>query len=212
MENIRLFYKKTGRLKFISHLDMNRFIIRMLRRSHLPVWYTEGFNRHVYVNFALPLTLGFESLYEAVDFRLVEPVPFKEIEERLRAVMPPEIEIIGAAQPVYKPKDIKFASYDAVFYGADLTAGLEEFLSAAEIMVEKTGKKGKSSVIDLKPLIKNYSVEYNGCDTVLSLLLPAGVELNINPNLLISAFMDGRQFSCGITRKMLYVNDLKKFE
>ena len=70
MKNVRLFYSKTGRLKFISHLDMTRFMSRIITRSKIPVWYTEGFNQHVYMNFALPLSLGFESVYEVVDFRL----------------------------------------------------------------------------------------------------------------------------------------------
>ena len=52
MRTVRVFYKKLGRLKFISHLDMNRFMLRALRLSGLPVWYTEGFNPHPYATFA----------------------------------------------------------------------------------------------------------------------------------------------------------------
>ena len=59
----RLFYTKTGRLKYISHLDTNRLMQRTLKRSGLPVWYSEGFNPHIYITFALPLALGLESEY-----------------------------------------------------------------------------------------------------------------------------------------------------
>ena len=45
-------------MKFISHLDMQRFMIRMIRRSGIPVWYSEGFNPHPYITFALPLSLA----------------------------------------------------------------------------------------------------------------------------------------------------------
>ncbi len=61
MKNVRVFYSKKGRMKFISHLDMNRFMTRMILKSGLPVWYTEGFNPRPYLTFALPLSLGFES-------------------------------------------------------------------------------------------------------------------------------------------------------
>ena len=69
LKNVRLFYKKGDRMRFISHLDMTRFMSRLIRRAGLPVWYTEGFNPHAYFNFALPLSLGFESEYEVMDFR-----------------------------------------------------------------------------------------------------------------------------------------------
>ena len=75
MHNIRVFYNKTQRAKYISHLDINRCMQRALKRSGLPVWYTEGFHTHIYVTFALPTPLGFESMYEAMDFRLIEELP-----------------------------------------------------------------------------------------------------------------------------------------
>ena len=59
-------------MRFISHLDMTRFMSRTIRRAELPVWYTEGFNPHLYMTFALPLSLGFESDYEVVDIRLLD--------------------------------------------------------------------------------------------------------------------------------------------
>ena len=43
---------------------------RSLRRAGIPLWYTEGFNRHPYVTFAAPLSLGFEGLQETMDIRL----------------------------------------------------------------------------------------------------------------------------------------------
>lgn len=64
---IRLVFSKTGRARYMSHLDLNRAMIRALRRAKLPVWYTEGFNRHPYVTFAAPLSLGYEGLHETME-------------------------------------------------------------------------------------------------------------------------------------------------
>ena len=47
----RVFYKKQGRAKYISHLDLVRCISRALKRSKLPVWHTLGFHPHVYLTF-----------------------------------------------------------------------------------------------------------------------------------------------------------------
>ena len=84
----RVFYSKTGRLKYISHLDVNRLMQRALKRSGLPVWYTEGFNPHIYITFALPLALGLESFYEVMDFRLTAELSEKEIIRRLHTALP----------------------------------------------------------------------------------------------------------------------------
>ena len=46
---VRVFYRKLGRIKYISHLDMVRCISRALKRSGLPVWHTLGFHPHVYL-------------------------------------------------------------------------------------------------------------------------------------------------------------------
>jgi radical SAM-linked protein len=58
---------KKGRAKYTSHLDMQRCMMRAVRRARIELWYTEGFNPHPYVTFALPLPLGVESDGEPVD-------------------------------------------------------------------------------------------------------------------------------------------------
>ena len=37
---------------YISLLDMQRVMQRVLKRSALPVWHTLGFNPHIYMTFA----------------------------------------------------------------------------------------------------------------------------------------------------------------
>ena len=76
MKTIRVLFHKTGRAIYISHLDLTRAMGRALARTQLPVWYTEGFHPHLYMTFALPLSLGVEGLCETMDFWLTEEVPF----------------------------------------------------------------------------------------------------------------------------------------
>lgn len=40
MREVRLRFSKTGRLKYISHLDINRAMSRALKRAGIPLWYT----------------------------------------------------------------------------------------------------------------------------------------------------------------------------
>ena len=95
MLRLRATFKKTGRAKYISHLDLNRCMLRIFRRSKLPVWYTEGFNPHPYYSFALALSLGFESDCEIMDFNITDDnMPLSVIKDRLNEVMPEGMGIV----------------------------------------------------------------------------------------------------------------------
>ncbi len=190
MKNVRVFYKKKSRLKFVSHLDMNRFMTRTIRRTNIPVWYTEGFNCHAYITFALPLSLGFESEYEIMDFKVTDDsFSLDNVKSELIRVMPEYIEIIEVAEPKLNAGKIAFAEFEVAF--EDITDGVKndilEFLSSNEIITTKKTKKGAEKVVDLKPKIKAY--EFNN-DTLI-LTLNAGND-NLNPTLLISAFEASR--------------------
>ena len=211
MENVRIFYKKQDRMKFISHLDMTRFMIRMLRKAEIPVWYTEGFNKHPYINFALPLSLGFESNKEVMDFKITEEITAEEIFNRLISVFPSGIELIKVSEPKLKPKEIKYAEY-FVLFEEDVVCSLTEFLASNEIKVIKKGKKGKETEIDLKPHIIKNEITFNNGNTFLKLVLPAGSELNINPSLLINAFLKDREIINFVTRNDLLTKDFNSFE
>lgn len=178
--NTRVFFSKTDRAKYISHLDLNRVMQGAIKRAKLPVWYTEGYNPHMYVQFMLPLSLGQEGVREAMDFRLLEDIPYGEVTERLNNALPFDIRVAETAAPVLKNTDITTAEYEIT---ADIDK--EKFLKFAEsekIIVEKKTKKGTSE-IDLKPLISELSVGEK-----ITLRLPAGNDFNINPALLFDAF------------------------
>ena len=92
---------------YISHLDINRMMTRAVRRAHLPMWYTEGFNPHLYMTFALPLSLGTESNCESVDMRLIDEISLEEVKNRLNAVLPTGIEVTEVSEPLMKASLIK---------------------------------------------------------------------------------------------------------
>ena len=62
-------FEKGPRLRLIGHLDLMRAMQRALRRSGLPIRYSQGFNPHILLTFAAPLNLG------AVGMREVMEVP-----------------------------------------------------------------------------------------------------------------------------------------
>ncbi len=195
--DVRLFYSKTGSAKYISHLDTMRAFQRAFRRCRdLDFWYTEGFNPHLYLTFALPLSLGYESGAETVDFRLASHVPYREVVEKLNAVLPAGFKAYKAAKPVMNAKVIRFADYNISFTadGIDPEAVLAEWyrcFTRESVTVKKFTKRGAEDV-DLKAgekikLSKLKQFENRFC---FKARLVSGVELNINPNLVLQAFKE----------------------
>lgn len=179
--NTRAFFSKTGRAKYISHLDLSSVIIRAMKRTKLPIWQTEGYNPRTYVTFMLPLSLGQEGLHEAMDFRLTEDVPYDEVRDRLNAALPADIRVTGITVPKDKNTDITAARY-RIESSAD-PEKLRALCEKEQINVEKRTKKG-STTVDLKALMTD--VRLNG--NLLEVTLPAGNTFNINPSLLFEAY------------------------
>ncbi len=191
MHNIRIWFEKRGRAKYISHLDLMRAMTRAVRRAGLPLWYTEGFHPHPYLAFPLPLPLGQEGLREAMDLRLEEALPFDEIVKRFEGTLPEGIRILGAAEPWCGAGEIHAAEYEVTLpCGADWLARAEQLLAEGELTAKKMGKKGHRKIekeIALAPLILNYKfLEEKGC-VRLNCTLAAGSEKNLNPALLCEA-------------------------
>ncbi len=187
MPMARVFYRKTGRARHTSHLDVMRMFTRAFRRSGLPLWHTQGFNPHVYMMFALPLALGCESLCETLDIRLTREISFDEVTGRLNAVLPPGFEALRSAPPVLDPKEIAFADYEAELLYVTDAPDIKSFLARPVIEAVKKTKKGEKT-IDIKPLCELLSSETRGLSQALTLRMAAGITLNINPGLLLGEF------------------------
>lgn len=208
MKDIRVFYRKSGALRFVSHLDMNRYIPRLVRRAALPVWFTQGFHQHMYLTFALPLSLGYNSEYEVVDMRLTEDeFSLSEVERHLNENAVPGFEVFRVSEPKHKPAQIGFCCYALDFPSLD-SAALEAFLQSEQIFVKKRNKKGKYNEVDIAPKIRDYAIEGNR----LTVTLSAGND-NLNPALLMEAFFESHpKTDYTVTKKMLYTTEMEQFE
>ena len=195
MQNVRIFFKKVDRAKYISHLDMTRLFQRAVRRSGITMWYTEGFHPHLYMTFALPLSLGTESNCESVDMRLIDDVSLDEVKARLNAVLPVGIEVTEVSEPLMKASLITSSQYLVRLNGAaDKKALMDEFLAQEEIMAIKKGKAGEK-LVNIKNFVYGYEVNCDGNDLCLWLNLASGNEKTLNPQLLLSVFSDKHNVS-----------------
>lgn len=208
LKTVRIRFEKTGRAKYISHLDLNRTMARALRRAAIPLWYTEGFNRHPYITFAAPLSLGFEGLRESMDFRLEEDIPMDELIRRLNAVMPEGLRAVEAGEAVMKPGALEAARYRLHFSCPG--KALEDLLAQPALLVEKRTKKKELKEMDIRPLL--FDIRLSGADAgaCMEVTLPSGGSQNINPALLLQALhkqpgMDA--VTCDVVRLDLLAKD-----
>lgn len=188
-KDVRVWFSKTGTARYISHLDLNRCMSRAFHKAKLPLWYTEGFNPHVFLTFAAPLSLGFESRREAMDIRLIEDMPYPELIEKLNAGLPHDIRVWAVTEPVMKANDIANAEYIMRLETDDTEKALSDMqyvLSQPEILVEKHAKKG-NKIVDIKPNFCDMQFEAQEGELVMTVRLPAGNQGGINPMLFVDA-------------------------
>lgn len=195
MREVRLRFSKTGRLKYISHLDINRAMSRALKRAQIPLWYTEGFNPHPYMSFSLPLSLGVESLCESVDLRIIGDITNDEIKNKLNNVLPQDIKIVDVYDDFRDNSEIVYSDYVYKFEFKDNEAAFEKIknvLSSDEIIALKKGKQGRKRVMketNIKSFIDKYSISIRNDVIVLNIRLLAGPEKNLNPSLLFDTII-----------------------
>ena len=219
MRCVRIWFKKMGMSRYVSHLDLMRAMSRTLRRARVPLWYTEGYNPHPYMTFSLPLSLGMESLCESMDIRIEGESTNEEIFEMLKGSMPPGIEIVSVDEPQFDPKYIAFGEFDILFdcdnKAGEVKALVEDMLSQEELIVQKLGKKGRHKVlkdINLIEFIRSYSVSSMGERVKLTITLPAGSVTNVNPSLLADEVVkNAGDIGYTIVRKKLMTEDMTAF-
>lgn len=216
MQPIRIFFEKTGSARFISHLDLVRVFGRSLRRAQIPFWYTEGFNPHPFMTFASPLSLGTIGLNESVDIKLTEDISADDVVSRLNTALPAGLLALRAAEPVRKPTELAFSSYELRFEGKDRIFAdmLADFFAQESITAQKKNKKKQLVEVDIKSALRDVSISTDEAGVTVTLLLPSGCTENLNPSLVLDAlasFSQQDDIECLITRTGLLCADMKEF-
>ena len=195
-KTVRIKFRKVGNLQYISHLDLQRTMARVLVRAKIPMWYTQGFNPHAKVIFGLPLSVGTESECEFIDLRIDRDIPPAAVKEQLNRELTNETCIVDAYEPTSKFQDIAWAKYEIAIHSPTLNATTAEKLQTLYTtsplhMIKKT--KSGDKEIDISALIRKINVVYNQdrpTEIRISALLSAGSQEHLNPEMLIKAARD----------------------
>lgn len=213
MKKIRIKFETSGLARFISHLDLNRVMQYALRKSDIPVWYTEGFNRHLYLTFSNPLSLGFLNKCGIMEIKVTDDNYDASLAAPvLNKCLPEGITAVESYESDRKFTEIAFSDYLIEFDSSD-GEEIEKAMRKSELIATKKGKAGEYE-INLAPHVKGLKMEHTGFHSTAFVRLPATMEFSINPGLLL----DTAAKNCGaeiirkvITRLELLDKEGKKF-
>lgn len=173
VQRLRLTFSKFGAARYIGHLDLARTLERALNRSHIPVAYSQGFNRRPRLTMAAPLTLGYTSEAELADIWLTELADPVEVRRRLMDRMAPGIEVTQMVDvPLAGPslqQSLMAAEYQATFLDRidqqQLLECVDALLAADSLPRErKRAKDSRPKPYDLRPLVTKLTVLLNQSD------------------------------------------------
>lgn len=207
---LRATFKKGEALRYTGHLDILRTFVRGMRRAEIPFKYSEGFNPHAVMSFALPLGVGTTSGCEIVEIQMKEQIPVDDFIKAVNEKMPPEsIEILSAEYSDKKTPVIVKAEY-VIEYENDKPLNYSEIkdaLSGKEILIEKKSKR-QMKEINLSDHIFESKIEKKDEKSfTLYATVSAGNTFNIKPQLLT----DGLKSVCPSFNPILSLPCRKKF-
>jgi radical SAM-linked protein len=166
---LRLRFDKAGKVRFTSHRDVARLWERALRRSRLPLAYSQGFVPHPLVSFGLALPTGCESRGEYLDLRLGAAMPGETPVEGLPAalstLLPVGIEVQAAAliedTEGSLQQEVASCDWELEVSGVSSEELREraETVLAAPVLTISRERKGRPVDDDVRPAIRTLSID-----------------------------------------------------
>jgi len=187
-------YSKDGEIKFIAHLDLMRTLQKIVKRAELPIEYSKGFNPHMAVSIAQPLSVGVHSKGEYMDVVLSEELEEKYIQDKMNENTPRGIKILDVVKVTKvegKKQSQAMAIIDAAKYSIKLKLtqeeGIKEILntlcSNEKWNIIKKNKSGEK-LVNIKPLVHEFEYAVENSILVISALIACGSRGNLSAGLL----------------------------
>ncbi|HVI40000.1 MAG TPA: TIGR03936 family radical SAM-associated protein [Anaerovoracaceae bacterium] len=193
------FYKE-GTIRYISHLDLLRLFKRSFKRAGIKLQYSQGFNPHAKMSFAQPLSLGYSSSGEYLEFDTVEPCSTDEILEKVNSIMPEGIGILSCVELPTGGKTLaamtECADYEITIpldhcFEGSINDVIEKYMSRDQISVLKHQRKsGKDIEVDIKPMISEIRGMVDDNNIMITSKLAAGSAANLSPEMVLTTFCD----------------------
>jgi radical SAM family uncharacterized protein/radical SAM-linked protein len=201
----RVVFEKGIEMRFTSHLDLMRTWERALRRSSLPLGFTQGHHPHLKMSFGPPLSLGYRSRAEAFDLELTRP-PGVDLQERLNAALPSGLRVLAYAPILFKTpslmSQLEGASYRVRFprtfleqsgtsperLFAELEARSQELLARAHVLVRRKSE-AQTREFDARPSIVALEIRHEDGAPVLDVHVKFTVRAQVRPDEVVALLL-----------------------
>jgi len=198
MPRLKIEFAKEGLARFISHLELLKTWERTLRRAAVPISYSEGFNPHPRMSFALPLAVGCEGHREYLEIMLEAEADLEAMKDSLSRALPEGLRVI-ALTPLSDRNPPLMAQVEGASYlvsapfsrpisAEDLKKALDVFRAMSEAVIIKDGKHGPK-LQDVRPGIYCLQAELKYSRIELLMTLKAGSQGNVRPEDVVKAMV-----------------------
>ncbi|OLA94831.1 MAG: hypothetical protein BHW64_02130 [Candidatus Melainabacteria bacterium LEY3_CP_29_8] len=217
-KTIRVKYKKLGDLKYLSHLDMQNVIIKILNRCGFDLDYTNGFNPTPKISFSQALGLFMESDCEFFDFCIFDDIKESDIKNLLSENTSQNLVIDGVKIYNEKPKTldktIEWAQYEVELLSNEnkinILNTIKERILDENFEIKKENKK-KKTIQNIK-VVKSLK-EAKIVNDKLYITLKTGTSQSDIPNIRCDVLIEKanlENYSFKIKRTKFYDENLKE--
>jgi radical SAM family uncharacterized protein/radical SAM-linked protein len=156
----RVEFSKIGPITFISHLDLQKVMMRIFKRAGMETLHSEGYNIRPLLSFGPALTLGISSLTEYFDVRVpTEWKNFDEVLSKLQEHSEPGIIFktifeINSKTPSIQDSAKAFTYFVPVKNAEKISHVVEKLKSQDQIYIQSYSKKEETFLQkDIRPMI-----------------------------------------------------------
>ncbi len=162
---IRAEFSKTGKMRYLSHLELINVFQRAIRRAEFPIDYSKGFHPSPKISFGPPLGVGIAGLCEYFDMEVFQPFDLVINRRKLNSVLPEGVSVNDLSGIPRKTESLNsfIKRYEYKIKGGNLK-DIYRFLSRRKITIQR-GKKH----INLRSLVDEALINDN--DTIHLILV-----------------------------------------
>lgn len=163
-------FHKGDIVRHLGLLDLQRTMQRALRRSGLPIGYSNGFNPHIVMTFASALSSGIPGDAEILDVTLssdAESVSEENCLSAMNRVLPPALQVSRVRLVDDRfPKAsaaLAQAEYLITLYGDEanrIVSVIPAFLAESEIMAIRKTKRSET-MVNIRPMLHLLDAHYD---------------------------------------------------
>lgn len=165
--NYQMRFSKTGRARFISHLDTLSCLMRAIRRSGFELSFSQGMRPKPILSLAMPLGVGVEGEDEICDFSLQQRAPLTDLAKKISRELPQGMALKSVGPCFDRSKSasrVEFCGYriELAEIAADFAPALAKYNSATELVLLRRRPKGDKEVEIKKYVDEVHLIEEGG--------------------------------------------------